>query len=497
MFVLFAIFKTSNFRPKIPIMSFKLFVASTFGLIKSTAKLEAAHEALLTDYQMFCEFEKSAELKEYYELDLLVKSDTFLQMKREIQQLTFKGSKEEAQLSELKKLERNGRLQKFYATLKSENFKRFNEIEASEELATYKKLKAIVKSSLFDVKKKQDEKSEEFIQASEYHKIKNSDEILFYERFAKSSEYKNFLLMNDSPERKRHEELQKITKSEKFKEKVAYLEDTRKWNKTEEYLKEVRLGELKKLPQLINYLKYKHSNALDFFKKWQLVFEDRFESKKLDTQKWMTLSHLANQTLGRNFSQVGDLHAFTDGDNVLLDGKSLKLEVRKEKAKSMQWRIPLGFVEQKFDYTSGIVSTAGTDWWKYGIIETKVKYEPVKHLVDIIYLLGEESSPQIKLVEMGVKNRLGLFSKTAEGSRAECESISGLKTGEFYIFRLEWTPNSLIWKINNREIFRIDHNVPTFKMHLNAASIVVADPTDNLPHQFEIDWVRFYQHRKE
>jgi hypothetical protein len=32
-------------------------------------------------------------------------------------------------------------------------------------------------------------------------------------------------------------------------------------------------------------------------------------------------------------------------------------------------------------------------------------------------------------------------------------------------------------------------------MHLNAASIVVNEP-NNLPHRFEIEWVRVFQHKK-
>jgi hypothetical protein len=474
-------------------MSFKLFVASTFGLIKSTTKLETAYESLLADYQMFCAFEKSAELKEYNELDLLVKSPTFLQRKREVQHSVFKGSKEEAQLAEFKKLGRNGRLQKFYNTLESEDLNRFDKISASGEFASYKKLKSIVHDPSFDARKKKDEKSDEFAKSAEYHKTKNSENIRFYEQFAKSSGYKNYLLLKDSPERRRYEELQKITASGEFKARITYLEDKQKWEKTEEHAKEIRFSELKKLPQFINYQKYINSNAFDFFKKWDLVFEDRFNLGKLDMQKWMTKSYWASQTLGRNFSQVGDLQSFTEGRNVTIESNTMTIGVRKEKNVGMLWQIPYGFVEHDFDYSSGIVSTAGVDWWKHGILEAKVKYAPSQNLVDAIYLLGEETSPQVNLVEMGVKNRVGLLTKTAEGIQAECESISGLKTGEYYIFRLEWNSHSLTWKINGKEILTIANNVPAFKLHLNAASIVVSEPISDLPHRFEIDWVRFYQ----
>lgn len=476
-------------------MSFKLFLATTFGLIKPTEKIEAAHEALLADYRMFSDFLKSQEMKEYHELEMLVNSATFKQEKRNLQNLTLKGSKEAAQLAEFKKLERNGRLRKFYSTLKSQELKRFDQISGSDQMKKYKELKTAVEKHSIAALKKMDKHSNEYVLYTEFQKLKDSPDLTFFRDFRKSSAYKNYELMMESTEHKRFEELQKIINSPEFTARVAYLEDKQKWEKSEGAKKEARLAEMNKMPQVINYLKYKDSNAFDFFKKWELVFEDRFDEGKLDTRKWMTQSYWASQALGQNFSQMGDLHAFTEGRNVWINGKSMILEVRKEKATAMQWRIPFGFVEQEFDYTTGIVSTAGTEWWKHGILEAKVRYEPAQNLVDAIYLLGDQTSPQINLVEMGEKNRIGLFTRTGDQYHAQSESLSGLKAGQFYIFRLEWSAHSLVWKINNREVLTINQNVPGFKMHLNAASIVIAEPSSSLPHRFEIGWVRFFQQR--
>lgn len=477
-------------------MSFKIFFASHFGLIKSTAKIESTHNALLQDFNMYTEFENSVEHKEFQELELIVNSPTFKQKKNELLRLSLKGSKEEAQLKELKKLARNGRLLKFYSVLNSEDLKRFEKISGSDIMAKYKEMKVAVEKHSLAALKKMDKQTKEYTLYTEFTKLHDSADLIFFRDFRKSSDYRNYELMIDSLERKRFEELEKITVSEEFKSRVAYLEDRQKWEKSDDSAKEKRLAELQKMPQLIIYQKYKKSNALDFFKKWQLVFEDRFETGKLDTAKWMTQMYRANQSLGQNFSQPGDLQAFTEGKNVSVSGNSLKIEVRREKANGMQWQIPFGFVESEFDYTSGLVSTAGTEWWKHGILEAKVKYSPTHNIVDVLYLLGEDGSPQVNLVEMGVKNRLGILSKSNDGINAECEDISGLKAGEFYIFKLEWTAHSLNWKINDREILNLTHNIPTFKMHLNAASIVVSEPLQNLPHQFEIDWVRFYQHHQ-
>lgn len=477
-------------------MSFKLFLAQTFGLIKSTAKLEAAHDALLADYKTFCAFEKSAELAEYHELDLLLKSATFLQHKHEIQRLGFRGSKEEAELAEYSKLGKNSQLQRFYQILNSEDLKRFEKISVSEEVSAYKKLKELVHNPSFDSKKKKDEKTEEFAKNAQYHQLKDSDNIRFFEHFSKSKNYHTYLKFKDSAERKRYEELKKIVETEAHKSRVAYLQDKHKWEKTEDHTKELRFDELKKLPQLITYQKYSKSEAFGFFKKWDLVFEENFKAGSLDHQKWMTQSHWGHQALGRNFSQIGDLSAFTEGRNVSVEFNTLKIQVRKEPTHGMQWQIPFGFVEQKFDYSSGIVSTAGIDWWKHGILEVKVKYEPSQHFVDAIYLLGEQASPQINLIEMGAKNRVGLLSKSSSEINAQCEDINGLKSGEYYIFRLEWTSHGLTWKVNGRELLTLTQDIPNTKMHLNIASIVVSEPAGQTPHTFEVDWVRFYQHHK-
>jgi hypothetical protein len=477
-------------------MSFKLFFASTFGLIKSTAKIEAAHNALLADFRMFTEFQNSSELKEYLELEILVNSASFKQLKKEIQALSLKGSKEAAQLAELKKLGKNRRLHNYYNTLKSDELKRFDKISVSEMMAKYKELKTAVERHSLAALKKMDKQTKEYVLYSEFTKLHDSTDLTFFRDFRKSSNYRNYELMLESHERKRFEELQKLTDSVDFKSRVAYLEDKNKWEKTEDAAKEKRFGELNKLPQVVNYLKYKNSNAFDFFKKWDLVFEDCFDSGKLDNQKWMTKSHWANEALGQNFSQLGDLHAFTYGKNISVNQNSLKLEVRKEKTNGMQWQMPFGFVEREFEYSAGIVSTCGGDWWNHGILEAKVKYSPSTQMVDAIYLLGEESSPQINLVEVGAKNRVGALTKTNNGIHAECAGISVLKSGEFYIFRLEWSSGSLKWKINEREILAINLPVPSHSMHLNIASIPVSEPSESLPHRFEIEWVRFYQQAK-
>ena len=604
-------------------MSMRIFFMSTFGLIKPTDKIEQEHERLLAAYNEYCKVEQSEELRKLAELEAFVQSETFLQKKKEIESLIFKGSREEAMLKEFTKLSKSKPLQKFYKIHQSTDLQRYLKIAESETLARYlalkkymeggsfaadkkkseaevfegspeekilnefnhlqkskaiqiffklngspelkqfqdfelspelkkftelkakiekgqigkeekeqfhqlekseaiksyfrfadspdykifketeesptpqhfQELKRKVESSDFQKRKtyledhKKFEKTEAFKKEEEYKKLKVSDDILFYQKFEKSSELGNYQRMKNSEEKNRFEELKKQTSSEEFISRKAYLEDSKKWEKTEEFKKFRQYNELKQLPQIQNYFKYKNNQELDFFKNWQLIFSDHFSTGKLDSSKWQTISHRGEQSLGRNFSQPGDLQAFTSGENIKTDGKTLKIETRKEKTKGFAWQLPFGFVEKEFDYSSGCINSSGSFGGNYGIWEAKVKYAPLKGLASVLYLSGEDNALQVNLVETGMKNQVGLTTKDED----QTACISGLKTGQYYIFRLEWSQGKMCWKINNKEILALDRQIPATEVHLNAATIVVDEIASGLPHAFEIDWIRVYQ----
>ena len=599
---------------------------STFGLIKSTGKIEQEHERLLAAYKEYCEVEKSEELKQYTELEAFVQSEAFAAKKKEIENLRFKGSPEETLQKEFVQLSKNKPLKKFYATLQSAELQRYFKIGNSETMAEYLSLKKYMEDGSFATEKKKSdadvykgsaeekqlnefkslgksktiktyfqlngsaelkqklaigesadykkyselktkvekgsatkeekqqfrqlkksatigsynkfiassayklfretegsptlkrfeelkkitsskefterktyledrkkfEKTEAFAKSERYKKLKTSDDILFFVKFEKSSAWKNYLAMENSKERRRFEELKKHTGSDEFMKRKAYLEDAKKWEKTDEYKKHQQYEELKKKPQIERYFKYKSNNELDFFKNWELVFSDDFGSAKLDTGKWQTVSYHAAQTLERNYSQPGDLQAFTSGANINTNGKTLKIETRREKTDGLVWQLPFGFVEKEFDYSSGCINSGNSFWGKEGIWEAKVKYAPVKGLVSALFLAGENNSQQINILETGIQNRVGLLNQ----DNKQTESISGLKSGRFYIFRLEWNKDTMVWKVNNKELLSVNTKVQNTELHINAATIVVDEIQGALPASFEIDWIKVYQQKK-
>ncbi len=481
-------------------MSFKLFYLSTFKGLKNTQKVESAYDNLFNDYLEYVELENSDELKTFLETEQLVLSEAFKKQKTTLQKLKFKGSPEEKQLLEYRKLEKNKKLLNYYLVAKSPELKRFEELKNSDQVLRFLYLKEYVvnnfkadKASFKSQKKKDDstrfEDTDAYKKFAEFNKLKESEDILFWLKYPKSSLYKNYLRMDNNAARHRFEELKDVVNSDEFKERKAYLEDDRKWEKTEEAKRESVYLDLKSQPRFVNYLKYRGTNAFDFYRNWELVFEDRFESGKLDLEKWQTISLTAQKTIGRNFSKAGDLQAYTDGNNIQLKNNQLQIVVKNEKTETMVWNFPGGFVPTMMDYSSGILTTGEKFLPTYGILEAKVRFQPNKNLVDVIYLSDPANEYRLNLLECGKVKRMGFESNMGISQHT---SLSGLAPGQFYIFRLEWENGRVVWKINNQVIFETTQQVPVLPMNINLSSIVV-ESGDGMPHYFEIDWIRFFR----
>ena len=470
-------------------MSFKLFLLNAFGGLKATSKIEAERESLLRDYQVFTSVEQSDELKEFLQLQETVNSPSFKKMKAELAGLKFKGSAEEGRLKQFNKLSKNGKLKKYYQAAGSADLKRYENLKNGNQLDRYFELKKMV------AQPSENGAKEAKAVKGEYKTVASSPDVRFFLKYPKSAVYRNYPQMKDSEEKRKYEELKELVGSEEFLSRKAYLEDPEKWEKTPEYVQEKRYLDLRNKPELVLYFKYKDSAAFDFFKQWNLIFEDRFENEKLDAAKWKTINYWAEKTIGRNFSQEGDLQAFGDGKNIHLKGSRLQIQVKKDKLNSLVWRQGVGFMEQEFNYSSDTMTTGGLFSAQYGILEAKIKYDPDKSFQDVFYLAGEDNAVRLALLETGLKNRFGL-SKSASGKMIEntC-SLSGLSAGKMYLFRMEWERGKITWKINDKELFAIQTDVPDYPMFLNLACLVIAE-TNKLPHNFEIDWIRFYQKRK-
>jgi hypothetical protein len=508
------------------------------------------------DLSRFKKIKDSAKLQEYYELKDYVEGGHFQQEKREIMANKYAGSVEERHINDLTRLKKDkafrdylsllnssalDRHRKFSESAKlrrflelknmpakekearkefkqlkndpeikayfrlenSKTLKNYREISGSHIPEHYQELLKETEASEFRKKvaylqdKKKLEKSEAWGKFVKFKNLGGDPDIRFYLKFEKSPLYINYLDTKESFALQRYNELLAITISPEFLKRKAWLEDAKKWEKSEEYVKHQRYLELKKDPQVVLYYKYVNSREFDFFRTWEISFADDFESKSLDAEKWTPNSLWADRLLGDNFSQPGDLQAYTGGKNCTLSHSKLHINIKKEKFRSKHWQPAVGFVPADYNYSSDTLSTIKSFWQDGGIFEAKIFFNPVKEVVSTCNLQGEKNSPMISLVEMGPKPRLGVLMMNGK-AKPDFSGIelNHLKTNKFYIFSLEWDRSQLIWKINNAVVHQMSFPGLDGPAHLNFTSLVIDEISPSkLPVSFEIDWVKCFRKR--
>lgn len=455
-------------------------------------------------YQEFKKLEKSKPLKAYLELEnssALQDHETFEKSEKLKRFLVLRdlNGKSKEELKELKSLKSDSQIKSYFRFEKSLKFKYYHEIKGSHTLARFNELKEMINSDEYKKRKawledkQKYEKSETHKKYVHFKQLTSDGEIKFYLSYEKSRSYKNYLDVKESFDLKRYYELKEITESKKFLEHKAYLEDQKKWEKTEEYAKQQKYLEMKKLPHLVRYFKYKGSNAFDFITQNEVIFEDNFTAG-LYKEKWSTLGYWAEKLVKENFSQSGDLQAYTDGKNIVTGKDGVKIQIRKERVKGKFWNPAAGFTPHEFQYSSGLLSTGKSFWFEEGTIEAKIRFNPVKETASLFFLLGEKASPQLNIIETGAKNRMGLLENKNGKVEFTGISISNLKKGD-YIFAFEKTANRVKWLINEKLLFEIPANSIEFPMHLNLSSLVINEIHSGLPVNFEILWVRCYKRK--
>jgi len=468
--------------------------------IKSQVFKGSVEEKHLKD---FTRLDKSAAIKAYVELegsDKLAKhkkledSDKF----KRFVELKNVPEKDKERKKEFNSLKRDAEIKAYFSFEKSKKLKLYRETNGSHDLKKYFELKEYVNTDEFKKREaflkdnKKFEKSEACKKENEFKKLAADSVVKFVLKYEKSALYKNYLDVKDSFDLKRYLELDEIIKSEEFKNRKKWLEDKKRWEKTDEFEEEQLYLEEKKKPEFVKYFKYKDSTDFDFLKQWEVVFEDDFNAAEIDNSKWGTCHPVAEKLLGENYAMPGDLNIFTSGSNVKT-GKNLSIQLKHEKAKGKVWQMPAGFVPTDFEYTSGLVTTGEKFSMEDGILEAKIKFNPVKQVASTFYLSGKEVMPRINLLEMGVKNYLGISTLSNGKITSSGLEISNLKKGA-YIFSLEIQGGSYTWKINDTEVWQQSNGTLKEALHLNASSLLVSEISGSqLPANFEIDWVKCYK----
>jgi hypothetical protein len=463
------------------------------GLIPSTAKIEQAEKALVAEFDKLNAFAGSETLKKFTELKELVTSSGFLQKKKEIESLSFKGSEEQAREKEFLKLEKARDIVLYFRTVGGTDLKKFRELDGSDKIKGFEALEKLVQSLEFKEKSKTKEfkGSDDEKQLQEFNRLKASSEIKEYYIFKNSKELANFKNIDGSARLARYNELKEYVSTSEFKEKKNYLLDKKRFEKNEMFKELQEYDKLKKEEDILWYFKVKDSNKFDVLKHRELTFSDEFDGDKLDTKKWLTNYFWGEKLLHDRYSVESDLQAFTEKDNFEIRNSVLKIITKPQKIQGKVWGAAEGFKTKEFAFTSGIVNTGTSFRQKYGIFTAKVKLgDPAAK--SAFWMLADKITPHIDVCRTFngkvAVNHFATPDKRAKGS------VGGKYAGDFYIFTLEWTADKLVWKINDTEVMTQTADVPQVPMYILFSGGL--DKPLNSMTSMEIDWVRVYQPKK-
>ncbi|HPB05165.1 MAG TPA: family 16 glycosylhydrolase [Prolixibacteraceae bacterium] len=428
-----------------------------FGKSKSVAKIEQEWQQLKDDYQVYTEVEGSKKLKDFLALKEKVESAPFKARKKEIEGLQFKGSPEETMVKRFEKLEADPKLKTYY------------KVHASDDLKRYKKLKD------------QDLKPD-------------SLEADFCKKYSKSPDYRIFTELDGSTLVSDFENLKKEVSSEKFKERKAFLEDKYRYLKTEDHELLEKYKQLENDEAIKLYFKYNETDSFKFFREWSLVLEESF-SQKIDKSKWSFISPVAEKGPGRNFSVNGQLQCYNDDKNIDTENGIFTLETHQEKKEGLYWDENFGFVMKDFNYTSGLMHSNNFFKQEYGLFEMKLKASKVRGVISSVSLADDDENECIRLISLDFRKASGGIIITEQGQRLISKVNMKHKLSGYLLLSVEWTPERIEWRVNDRFMGALSQNVPHEKLGLRIETEVVKS-TSNLPHRLDIDWIRCYKRRK-
>jgi len=530
-------------------------------MFPSAEAYEERTNALLHDVKRFKEIEASPKLARFHELSVFVLSKEFAEKKRQLNSLTYKGSSEFQAEKRLHELTHDTGIKKYFSFKNSSNFATYLRLKDSKEIARFLELKAMLAGDEFMVLKREFsvKNTNEYKALIEYKSLRKHPHvkmhrkgkgedldqtvILRYEELNKTisspgfsdfltsykwsnTEYfgfeqefkrlnvnadiRTYLKVADSALLKSMKtieagsslselaELEKMVGSTDFQSKKKYLLSKNKFEQSEEFKLLLEFKALEKDEDIRFYLKEKKDGRLTPYLSWSLTFEENFEEKKLNRDRWLTRYFWGDALLHKGYSLSGEKQHFTDGNNLRIENSILEIETRKEKINGIVWDGKLGFFPREFSYTSGLISTGQSFRQLYGRFEAKVKLQPHYPAFHAFWMVGDKMLPQVTIFKFGNKSNNfehglyhgdGLAKVARQTGRLSLPSING----HFAVFTIDWTPEYILWKINGVLVRKETKNVPTNPMYMILSSGLASDINDGeLPVKMEVDWVRAF-----
>lgn len=190
--------------------------------------------------------------------------------------------------------------------------------------------------------------------------------------------------------------------------------------------------------------------------KWILVFNDEFNSNKIDKGKWHTCEGGWNRVHGN------ELQYYLDSNIVLEDGV-LKLKAKREPGYYSAWHYNedgTGYPENKyFEYTSGWIESRMD--FLYGFFEIRCKIPKGKGFWPAFWLYGGE--PEIDIFEFGgnapKQHYINLHKYGPNNAHIDCSTDENYGidfSRDYHVFSSEWDEFKIVYRVDG-DIKRIDN----------------------------------------
>jgi hypothetical protein len=466
----------------------------------STAKYEALQQRMLSDFKRFKEYETSIVYQRYCELDTLTHSGDFEKRVAKLKNEKFSESEAYRHFKSFLSLKKAKDIQTYLQFVSSGKAAKLDELVISPVYLEFKELEMIVHSAAFLQAKKGKgfKQSDEAGQLNRYKQLLRNSDVRFVSKTLQSSEYKMYTSVSNSARLAEYQKLDNYVSSQEFIDLKNFLEDKKRFFKSDEYRLLEEFSEIEKSDDHKWFIQTKKNYPFAEIEKLQLSFEDDFDVQKLDSSRWITGYYWGKALLNDNYVLAGEKQFFSD-KNIQSRDSVVRLATRQEACKGKIWDSERGFIPADFNYSSAIINTGHSFRQQYGRFEVKAKLKTVPGVYHAFWMLGEKSAPQITIFKTNSKSSkhfdCGTFADSGKGNtRKSATLVKGVAfDDDFHVFTLDWMPGKLIWKINGEIVCQQTSDVPDQPMYIALSSHVVNDQVMNLPVEMEIDWVRCYQ----
>jgi len=232
---------------------------------------------------------------------------------------------------------------------------------------------------------------------------------------------------------------------------------------------------------------------------WQQVWADEFDGATIDRSVWRFDSGPAND----------NIHYFTDRpENARIEDGTLHI-------------IALEETYQGYNYTSALLKTSRSVYWRYGRIEARIKLPQTNGLVPAFWMLPEDDlygwwpeSGEVDIMEHPTNQVNQIFgtvhtgaynSFTGSAPRGGSVVVPDAETA-FHVYAVEWTPETMDFYVDEQRYFTFTNSDGGFEawpfdqpfyvilsMAVGGGWVGPPDATSVFPAAMEVDYVRVYQ----